>query len=493
MLIVFGKYNYFKKDMIYKSGICPYCNKETTLSNFTTSQFYHVYYIPLIPLGKFHFVNYCNKCKKALSYKLDDWYSTSAEALEKAQMNYQHHKTQYNATIEMHMAYRTFGVPAEAFKFAEQMEQDFAGNAEVHNYLGTFYLDNNRVEEAKRNYKAFYEASENKERSCQALGDLLYQLRDYKGALELYRQMQTFEDKSTVFKLLNICGELRKESLYTECDELLQMIQERYTGDPDKVAGYKREMYHSGGRTGSDSSKYQNYMTKRLAIVGGVILALLGIFAGYNYYLMQNQPFYITNGLTQNAEVTIPGRRQFSVYANDTARKIIAEGEHTIEVTLEGRTPYTIDINVNNGLLNRLLNKNLFVINIKGARLLEYGKMLYSENQKEIESFDSENKLIVGQEFIVFRNIDYKFIMPPDEITVEGEKTSVVKSFVDTINPEDEIHALNILLSNLEYTDDDDILAYMRNIITFDDPTTDFVDAYDDVVNYLEEEKSKTE
>lgn len=487
MTIIFGKSTFHKRETIYQSGICPHCKKESTLSNFSADEYYHIYFIPLILKGEYHYLNYCHKCNKSTKHDLEKWYAFSTKELEQAQLSYQYNKKQYRAAIEMHMAYRTYAPPLDSIKFAIEMEREFTGNAQIHKYLGQFYLDNFRLLDAKRNYIAYYNIVEDKEEGNLVLADILYRLKDYKGALKYYSQIKTYSDKDTVANLVNICAALRKDSLYSECDEILSMMQERYIGNLDKVAGYKREMYHSGGRVGLDNSRYQNYMAKRYILAGLVILALLSLLPAANYYLMQNQPLYITNGLTKKAEVTIPGKSSFTLYPNDTFERVISEGKHAIEVKLENKNPYKIEIDVKNSLLDRILNKNIFVVNIKGARLLEYGKILYTTNQRESEKFDNETTLIIGQEFTIFRNIDYRFKMPPDEIRLKEGHSKEIRSFVDTINPYDEIHALNILMNNLEYTREEDVLAYMRNIIAFDDPTTDFVDAYNDVVNYLKE------
>lgn len=487
MTIIFGKHTFHKRETTYRSGTCPHCKKETILSNFSADEYYHIYFIPLVPKGEFHYLDHCPKCNRSTKYDLDKWYAFSTKELEQAEISYRYNRKQYNAALEMHMAYRLYAPPLDAVKFAYEMEKEFNGNAKIHKYLGQFHFDNYRLQDAKRNYIAYYNVAEDKEESSLVLGDILYRLKEYQGALNFYKQVKSFNEKGTVINLVNICAAFRKKSLHSECEEILSMIQERYSGNPDKVAGYKREMYYSGDRVGLDSSRYQNYKVKKYILAGVIALGILSIFPAINYYIMQNQPLYVTNGLTKKAEVTLPGGSSFTVYPNDTFKKVISEGKHAIEVKLEDKNPYTIEIDVKNSLFDRILNKNIFVVNIKGARLLEYGKILYSTNHSDSEQFDSETSLIIGQEFTTFRNIDYKLKTPPEEIRLKDGHSRAVRSYVDTINPFDEIHALNILISNLEYTREEDILTYMRNIIAYDDPTTDFIDAYNDVVDYLNE------
>ncbi len=61
---------------------CPYCQNLGALTAFTTSSYFHLFWIKLLKIGS-HTVVRCSHCKKA--YEGDEFSATMKIALEKEQ------------------------------------------------------------------------------------------------------------------------------------------------------------------------------------------------------------------------------------------------------------------------------------------------------------------------------------------------------------------------------------------------------------------------
>ena len=64
MLIFYGVRNYGKTDASARLDICAACGKTGRLETYTTARFFHLYWIPLIPVGHAKIIDACPHCKQ---------------------------------------------------------------------------------------------------------------------------------------------------------------------------------------------------------------------------------------------------------------------------------------------------------------------------------------------------------------------------------------------------------------------------------------------
>ncbi len=72
MVIIWGQRHAFKRDKVVVEDTCPQCGKEATLSSYTAWNFFTLYFIPVIPLGRLRAILFCPKCDKFIQVKLSD-------------------------------------------------------------------------------------------------------------------------------------------------------------------------------------------------------------------------------------------------------------------------------------------------------------------------------------------------------------------------------------------------------------------------------------
>jgi len=67
-MIVFGSRMYFKKNVVKSFEECEHCGVYGKMISYKARKFGHIYFIPLIPMGKSSQVlRECKKCKRGFS------------------------------------------------------------------------------------------------------------------------------------------------------------------------------------------------------------------------------------------------------------------------------------------------------------------------------------------------------------------------------------------------------------------------------------------
>jgi tetratricopeptide (TPR) repeat protein len=95
MVIIWGNRPYFRKNQAHQRGFCPHCGRFAAFKSFDARTFFHLYYIPLIPVAarkRFH--KMCGNCNMAHEIELepfqriiDDLKQNTADAILALQDN----------------------------------------------------------------------------------------------------------------------------------------------------------------------------------------------------------------------------------------------------------------------------------------------------------------------------------------------------------------------------------------------------------------------
>ena len=73
MVVIQGIYFFNKQNIITNEKVCNYCNRINKLKTYTGFKFFHLYGIPLIPLGKKVVNNECSGCKTYIEFTQKKW------------------------------------------------------------------------------------------------------------------------------------------------------------------------------------------------------------------------------------------------------------------------------------------------------------------------------------------------------------------------------------------------------------------------------------
>ena len=72
-MIVFGTRNYYKHDSVHHFDICEDCGHAGHLHSYSAVHFFHIYWIPLIPIGRKRVLDHCPVCDAAREVALQQW------------------------------------------------------------------------------------------------------------------------------------------------------------------------------------------------------------------------------------------------------------------------------------------------------------------------------------------------------------------------------------------------------------------------------------
>ncbi len=90
-MIIYGWGNFNRRDHGLVRGRCRSCGRRGFLRSYTSSKFFTLYFVPLIPLGKQKIVADCSHCKKAYGMGWREWKRLHATALPQAIAAYEQH------------------------------------------------------------------------------------------------------------------------------------------------------------------------------------------------------------------------------------------------------------------------------------------------------------------------------------------------------------------------------------------------------------------
>jgi hypothetical protein len=177
-------------------------------------------------------------------------------------------------------------------------------------------------------------------------------------------------------------------------------------------------------------------------IAAAATLAVLGA-VGFGFYMARNQPLFIVNGTDQPVSVSIDSRAAVEVGAKAHLEVAVAEGSHRAVIQQAGEPDDTVEFEVGNGFLERFRGRSAFVLNPAGAAAILWEQVEYvSKNGPQGAPGQPEFRIHAGEKWYTFRDIDYAFRAPPQEIEMDRNAKVTTKTALSIFSEE----PLDILL-----------------------------------------------
>ena len=187
------------------------------------------------------------------------------------------------------------------------------------------------------------------------------------------------------------------------------------------------------------TKKSPRQMNKKVYFIALIILIAAAFLV--NMYLKKNQILYMLNQFPVESKVHIPDVGDFTVKPYITKKITLAEGKHTVTIKVGDQVSEEYEIKIENGILDRVSRKNVFILNIGTGGVILWMSTTYSENPDT----DTENPfhIYAGTQFLTLQDIDYFFEEFPETIKIKSG-SEVKKTRVDVMrgNPEDIIYSL---------------------------------------------------
>ena len=163
---------------------------------------------------------------------------------------------------------------------------------------------------------------------------------------------------------------------------------------------------------------------KLLVGLPAVILAVVGIPFAFDFFRRTHQELYVINGLERAFEVSIDGGETLTVAPWGFVKTTASEGRNVAVLRPAEGDEEQIEFEIANSFGERWGGGKTFVLNPRGAATLYYREVVYSVTPMPDFEGSPRDMIFFGEEFMTFRELDYKFRDAPLEIQMEGAFTT---------------------------------------------------------------------
>lgn len=174
-MIIYGWGNFNRRDHSVVRGPCPSCGRSGHQRSYTSSRFFTLYFIPIIPIGKQRVLRDCPHCKQALGMSFGKWSKLKRTEIPALVASYRENPT--NAEAAKNLLGTIFAVQDRTTlrEVGPQIRSAFSKDADVLTHLAGTYSHLCLDKEADETYLAAVALSEDESISKEA--DLHLQLQ----------------------------------------------------------------------------------------------------------------------------------------------------------------------------------------------------------------------------------------------------------------------------------------------------------------------------
>jgi len=417
-----------KQNAKTERGTCEGCGRESQLESYETRLWFTFLFIPLVPLQRKQILNYCANCTRHQALPLGEWKRVEQEAVRRAVQQADESPESPEAAMELHGTLAAFGRRKEAADFAEIMARTFPDNADVQMHLGAWHEMEGHDTQADACFARALELAPESPAARRAVA--IKHIQDGKPgeARKLLAFMEEPGGPSEPAALFMLAGAYRDQGDDAEALAVYELLLKNHP----ELAGDKelrkrvQAVEQSLGQTESMLPRRPRRFG-RWVLGAAVAAAVVAAVFVWNSSLKQNQTLHVVNRLPGPVSVAIDGGEAVPVGAAGNRELTIAEGGHRAVIRWADGTEDVVEFTVRNGFFERFGGDTVFVLNPGGAATFSWEEILYSDRPDP--RHENPFRIHFGEEFLVFRDIDYAFREPPAQLKTESKrlKKNVVK------------------------------------------------------------------
>lgn len=432
MLIIFGKRFGKKHNISSEGGQCRLCGSFSNLKSYEANKYFHLYWIPLIPLGKKRVDSHCSKCDQYLETPYNDWVEMGQNSIERAKNNFENNLTDVDAAIEYYEVLSTYGDKSDAEKFKTFLNEKFVENEVLKNYFRATAEVIEPSADKVHQLKDITESDPEDENAKYSLGWSYFESEQFKKAYETLLSISNpVRVERDFYRLMILTDHVSTEESY----EILKLLASKHPHDAQSHYGFYKlaRKIESQLEVPADQSIISKKAQKKRRnkkyapfIIVGAILLLAPIYIIYQYY---HQKVYLVNGSMEPITIDLGNQK---VIMNPVSYYMLEMQAGQYQVNVETHfNKRELELDISSKISDLSSNDIVYVINPNGAGIISWEEVVYSTNPNlNAGSYEFHT----GEEIKVYRNIDYAFEDPPEEIEIDSHKSQVTKiclSFVD--------------------------------------------------------------
>src|SRR5690348_7519204 len=104
-----GTHYYGKKSLQTRPGICQSCRRDAVLNSYDTRLWFVILFIPIIPLGRKHILDYCPHCTRHRVIPFLEWEKLKQKNISDAMEHMKANPQDPKAAVKLHGTLVAFG------------------------------------------------------------------------------------------------------------------------------------------------------------------------------------------------------------------------------------------------------------------------------------------------------------------------------------------------------------------------------------------------
>ncbi len=463
IFILFGSRFTSREDLRRKTDTCPSCGQRQLMESFSGLKWLHLYFIPLIPLGRRRVIQQCRGCKKGYEMSVSKWEDLRDRSIAEARTLSGGDPHHLGKTLELLTAVETYGTDDAAEALVREIVSNFPHDAGALSRAAEYYRAHGDDASALGLAERAGRADAKNDSTRRILASLYAAKADLLSAMNQYLGIDKPLDRYDMMNILYVAQGLRKAGRIREAYTLVEKINALYPAEANAHYGIRHETKILEKKLQLTKSILRpNPAQKKQILIASLCAGLLvAFFAALNFYIMLNQKLFVANELDQTAVVSVGEGPAVAVEPGAFAAIPLAEGEYTLTAKLGGRSLPPQKIRIANSPQQRFFNTGTFICNLAGAGIIVAEEIRYSAKADEKDEEENHYRLYTGKDFLILRGVEYPFEEPPKTIRLENHESSKVQFSVYALKV-DPYKAVETALAHAAMIPREDLLLHME-------------------------------
>ncbi len=459
-MIVYGVRLYGKDNVRVRFDPCPSCGALGKLSSFDAAKFFHIYWIPLIPLGRKRVMDSCPSCKMHRELGLREYRKVKRETLDGTVQAMKDNPRDPDAAAEAINAYVHFGELDNFEAMAPALANRHQQNAKVQSVVGGAYEYLGRYDEAETYYQRALHADPSPEHH-EELATLLIREGKPEEAEAHLEHVTAQPTQENVGYLYFLNQAYRHHGRHEDALRILDRIE---AGMP----AAKDDPEHQTLRTSSEAARPSATPLRSQALSApggvkeeksavpswapglvplGIVVALVGWYLFSAFNAGHARPMYLVNGMASAYEVVV-NDQTYSMGPYERKAVTFPEGELNMEFKGTTIPVEPQKVRYTTSFWSRPFTSQTVVLNPDRQAIVVEETTVYSANPNPDEVNDFS--IYCGKALYSFDHVHYEFREFPEEIQTSSDSSRTRRTRVFQYRPETGDEGLQQMVENAD-------------------------------------------
>lgn len=422
MFIIWGSTHALKRNKQTREGKCQHCGKSGMISSYDATRFFTLYFIPLVPTGKYRIIDSCPKCKRCVQVPFKEYTKNKRTALAEIQPLMPSVAVHPEAALKVIDTLAAFGEIPVLYGLLTDTALGEMRNAGVQLALARVYQREGRSEHAQGHLALALQCEPNPDERCGIAAFCLSAMESPDDAWEILGPALAEPPVHSRDILIAFAHDFAARGMFEQSARILEVVATAFpeaAGDKH-LEKLKADVAKRKRPKAIAAAKPAAAWRRRLIPAVIVIAILAGVVGGVLGSASQRRVFLV-NGTAGRQVYHVNGERL--ELGGFTPREIRRPGrEVTIDYTCPtaGGEKRTLRRELGGGFLSRLFDSKVHIFNPDRCAILYTERIRYSASSRNLPDHDPQYRFHAGGDHYALKGIDYAFRTPPSTIKIDS-------------------------------------------------------------------------